>query len=303
MIMRTGALAVAAAVAALAAAGAPPAAVGAVGVSLHGTVMAAGKPLGGAQVTLFAGSRDGVSELGQARTDTSGSFGISYVKPAGGVLSVQATPAGASRLRLQSVVGVGSGGGVPAETLTTVTVDELATVATAYALGQFSGPDGIAGPSPGLENAAATAFSLADPASGKARAVVTDQDNGGANQTLATLGTLANLISLCHAAQSPQCGELLRLTAPPGGTVPADTVHAVLNLAWNPTLSLAGLYALARTATVYQPALTAPTPPGSWRCCTPTPTFTHLAASRSTPRGTSGRATTGCRGPKIPVSM
>jgi hypothetical protein len=45
LITRTGALAVA--VAALAAAGAPPAAFGAAGVSLHGTVMAAGKPLGG----------------------------------------------------------------------------------------------------------------------------------------------------------------------------------------------------------------------------------------------------------------
>ena len=142
MITRTGALAVAAAVAALAAAGAPPAEFGAAGASLHGTVMAAGKPLGGAQVTLFAGSREGVSELGQARTDTSGSFGISYVKPAAGVLYVQAAPAGASRLRLQSVVGAGSGGGVPQQAHNTVTIDELTTVATAYALAQFSGPDG-----------------------------------------------------------------------------------------------------------------------------------------------------------------
>jgi hypothetical protein len=183
-----------------------------------------------------------------------------------------------------------------------VTVDELTTVATAYALAQFSGPNGITGPSPGLENAAATAFSLADPASGKDGAVVTDQDNGGTNQTLATLSTLANLVSLCRAAQSRQCGELLRLTAPPGGTIPADTVQAVLNLARNRSLSPAGLFALARTATVCQPALTAPPPPGSWRCCTPTPTFTRQAASRSTPGATSGRATTGCRGPRIPVS-
>ena len=262
MITRTGALAVAAAVAALAAAGAPPAEFGAAGASLHGTVMAAGKPLGGAQVTLFAGSREGVSELGYARTDTAGSFGISYVKPAAGVLYVQAAPAGVSRLLLQSVVGVGSGGGVPPQTLTTVTVDELTTVAMTYALAQFSGPNGIAGPSPGLENAAATAFSLADPASGRAGAVVTDQDNGGKNQTLATLGTLANLVSLCQAGQSPQCGELLRLTAPPGGTIPGNTVQAVLNLVRDPTLSPAGLFALAQTATVYQPALTAP--PTAW---------------------------------------
>jgi len=289
--------------AALAAAGAPPAAASSPGAALRGTVMAAGKPLAGAQVTLFAGSREGVSELGYARTDSAGSFGISYVKPAAGMLYVQAAPAGASRLRLQSVVGVGSGGGVPPRTLTAVTVDELTTVATVYALAQFSGPNGIAGPSPGLENAAATAFSLADPVSGEAGTVVTDQDNGGKNQTLATLGTLANLVSLCQGAQSPQCGELLRLTAPAGGTVPADTVQAVLNLARNPSLSPAGLFTLARTAAVYQPALAArPRPPGSWRFCTPTPTFTHLAVSRSTPRETSGQPTTGCQGPRIPVS-
>ncbi len=125
-----------------------------------------------------------------------------------------------------------------------------------------SGPNGIAGPSPGLENAAATAFSLADPVSGKAGAVVTDQDNGGKNQTRATLGTLANLVSLCQAGQSPQCGELLRLTVPLGGTVPGNTVQAVLHLVRNPSLSPAGLFALARTASVYQPALTAP--PTAW---------------------------------------
>jgi hypothetical protein len=55
---------------------------------------------------------------------------------------------------------------------------------------------------------------------------------------------------------------LLRLTVPPGGAIPADTVQAVLNLARNPSLSPAGLFALARTATVYQPALTAP--PTAW---------------------------------------
>ena len=92
--------------------------------------------------------------------------------------------------------------------------------------------------------------------------MVTDQDNGGKNQTLATLGTLTNLVSLCQAGQSPQCGELLRLTVPPGGTVPENTVRAVLNLVRNPSLSPAGLVALARTASVYQPALTAP--PTAW---------------------------------------
>ena len=212
--------------------------------------------------------------------------GISYAKPEAGVLYVRAAP-GLDQPAGCKCVGRRRGPRrwVPPQTLATVTIDELTTVATAYALAQFSGPNGIAGPSPGLENAAATAFNLADPASGKAGAVVTDQDNGAKNQTLATLGTLANLVSLCEAGQSPECRDLLRLTAPPGGTVPGNTVQAVLNLVRHPSLSPAGLFALAQTATVYQPALTAPPPPGSWRSCIPKPTFTLLAASRSTPKG------------------
>jgi hypothetical protein len=47
-----------------------------------------------------------------------------------------------------------------------------------------------------------------------------------------------------------------------GRHYPGDTLQAVLNLARNPSLSPAGLFALARTATVYQPALTAP--PTTW---------------------------------------
>jgi hypothetical protein len=132
--------------------------------------------------------------------------------------------------------------------------------------------------------------------------VVTDQDNGGKNQTLATLGTLANLVSLCQAGQSPQCGELLRLTAPPGGTVPGNTVQAVLNLVRNPSLSPAGLFALARTASVYQPALTAP--PTAWILAL-LYTETDLYASGRIAidaEETSGQATTGCRGPRIPAS-
>src|SRR5215467_8080337 len=234
-----------------------PAALSAASASLHGTVTAAGKPLAGAQVTLFAGSRTGATELGHARSSGTGAFTISYTKPAAGVLYVQATVAGGSRLQLQAVAGVGQGGGVTAQTLTTVRVNELTTVAAAYALAQFSGGSGISGPSPGLENAAATAFSLANSATGKPGAVVTDTDNGTRNATLATLGTLANLVSVCAAPPSPQCTGLLGLATPPGGTTPATTVQAIVNLARNPTLSRAGLYALARTANVYQPALTA----------------------------------------------
>lgn len=228
---------------------------------LHGTVTGAGKPLQGVQVTLFAGSRSGVRELGRARTDATGAFEIPYARTAAGVLYVEAAPADARRLRLRSVVAVGEGGAVPARTTSQVRVNELATVAATYALAQFSGQHGIDGPSPGLQNAAATALALADPVTGKPGGVVTDANNGNTNETLATLNTLANLVSLC-VSDTTRCESLLRLATPPGGAAPRDTVQAVLNLVRNPTLAPAELHRLARTSNHYAPALTAP--PTAW---------------------------------------
>ena len=85
--------------------------------SLQGTVIAAGKPLTSARVTLFGSSRQGAAQLGHATTDASGRFTISYEQGSASALYVDATPSGSSRLRLRAVVGVGTGGGVQPSTL------------------------------------------------------------------------------------------------------------------------------------------------------------------------------------------
>jgi sugar lactone lactonase YvrE len=231
-------------------------------VSLQGMVTAAGNPLASARVRLFGASRAGAAELGRATTDSSGRFTISYERGTASALYVDATRPRSSRLRLRAIVGVGSGGSVQPRTLRTVAVDELTTVAAAYALAQFSSADGIEGPSPGLENAAATAFNLADSGDGKAGSVVTDADNGSKNETLATLNTLANLVSLCAPGAGLRCKALMRLATPPDGTAPSDTSEAMADLALNPILGRVALWALAHRAKVYQPTLAAP--PNAW---------------------------------------
>ncbi|WP_432165122.1 NHL repeat-containing protein [Streptomyces sp. bgisy031] len=225
--------------------------------ALHGTAASAGKPLSHADVTLFAGDRQGTRELGHATTDADGTFQIRPSRHTGSVLYVEAVPAGDRSLRLRSVVGVGPGGGVPQRLESAVTVNEFTTVAATYALAQFTDQRGITGPSPGLENAAATSYNLADPASGRPGKVVTDQNNGTKNDTLATLGTLANLVSLCApGADTGRCQDMLRLATPQHGTKPADTAQAVLNLTHNPRLATGKLYALAGRAHTYAPTLT-----------------------------------------------
>ncbi|HUJ65914.1 MAG TPA: hypothetical protein VLX59_10275, partial [Acidimicrobiales bacterium] len=118
------------------------------------------------------------------------------------------------------------------------------------------------GPSPGLENAAATALNLADPATGRPAAVVTNGNNGANNATLATLNTLANLASLCAGTTPHRCDQVMRLSTAPTGAVPGNTAAALVNLARNRTLAPAELYALARMSTTYQPSLAAP--PTAW---------------------------------------
>ena len=249
----------------LAAAGTPA------GTPLTGTVTAAGQPLRGASVTLYVGNDQGVSPLATTTTDTNGGFSLTFALPPSGVLYVvarggsptQSTSSTPGALRLLSVVGVLGGGGVPSQTLSAVTVNELTTVATVYSLSQFFSASGISGPGPGLENAAATVFSLANPATGLPGAVVTDSDNGARNTTLATLNTLSSLVQLCASGASPsRCRAFLTLTTPVGGTRSLNTVQAIENLAKNPTLSPARLWTLARAASGYQPVLSHP--PTAW---------------------------------------
>jgi hypothetical protein len=230
---------------------------------LRGKVTAAGQPLADGRVVLYVGERSAVTELGEAETDSSGSFQLSYTSPQQGVLYVEVTTTASSKLTLRSVVGVaGDTGGVGPAPSTDVTVNELTTAATSFSLAQFSEQDGISGPSPGLQNAAATAFNLANMVDGTAGAVVTNEDNGANNDTLATLGTLANLVSLCAPSSSARCDELLRLSTPPGGETPPNTAAALVNLARNPALAPRQLFQLVRGVDTAAPALTSA--PGAW---------------------------------------
>jgi hypothetical protein len=97
---------------------------------LHGTVTAGGRQLAGAHEVLAIGSRTGASELADSTTGATGSFDLTYGPPTSGVLYVEPTSPSTGKLVLRSVVGVvGTAGGVAPQMVSTVTVDELTTVA------------------------------------------------------------------------------------------------------------------------------------------------------------------------------
>jgi len=145
---------------------------------------------------------------------------------------------------------------------TSVTVNEVSTVAAAYALAGFAtdathvSSSGTALAQVGVANAFANAANLASLSTGTALAA-TPSGNGTVPQ--AEIGTLANVLAHCINIGGTPCSTLMQTATSDGtstGTIPTDTATAAINIAHNPGANVATLYGLASTA-VFAPALTA----------------------------------------------
>lgn len=225
--------------------------------SLSGSVTAAARPLASSRVTLFAAGRSRSVPLAAATTRRDGRFRISYSLPRGDAVLYVVASGGRSRagsaLRLASVAGT------VAAPIRRVRVNELTTVAVAYALNRFVHGARISGPSPGLGNAAATVANLITPATGGLSPVIARSPNGNATDTLATFRTLASILAGCTGGTARDCGRLLSTAAPPRGPRPPDTLAAAWAIARNPVHDARAIFRLRRSP-VYGPGLrSAPT--------------------------------------------
>jgi streptogramin lyase len=115
-----------------------------------------------------------------------------------------------------------------------VYVGEITTVAAAWALAQFSTSATDIGSSPtnlvGMENAFLDAQLLANPTNGYPPVL-------GSNRTVETkkIYALANALAACVNSDGTKgCSALFSAATPSGGTAPADTFRAALNIVRNP---------------------------------------------------------------------
>jgi len=240
---------------------------------LAGTVMSGSQPVAGSTVAAFtAGAAGGsATPIGQASTDHSGKFNISGFSPAPAAgqivyLVAQGGDAGAggnSATRMISVAGpycAVAGCGFPS----TMTIDELSTVASAYSLAKFidlaGGGVKLSGASPGIANAAANVNHLVDVTSGQAAAFLDSAGCAGASAppncaSLEKLDTLANLATACVSSSGPGTSACTGLFRQAGSA--NDTLSALFAIASTPAArnNAAGLYALAPATPVYTPAL------------------------------------------------
>ena len=147
-----------------------------------------------------------------------------------------------------------------------ITVNEISTIAAAYAFAGFASDpthvssSGSALDATALSNAGNTIQNLENPNAGVANAT-TPGGNGTVPQ--AEIDTLANILAACINSTglgSTQCNTLF-MNATNGGAQPVDTATAAVNIAHNPGANVANLIGLQTPSSPFQPMLSAtPTP-------------------------------------------
>lgn len=254
-------------------------------LSLHGTLYGGSAPLGGANVAVYsvtAGSGQKSQLLAQTSSDANGQFELNGDCSSGSSsTSVYIVAQSASNTAIELVAMLGACANSPA----VINVNELTTVAAAYALNAFITGEAIAGGTPGLPNAISTAALLVDPGSGATGGSLPTAQacTGNASplncEALVKLNSLANALTACTAAASSTasaCAALMACstanavdngagscTAPDATTLPTTTWQAILSIARNPGLvSAAGLFNIAAASNVYSPAT--PAAPNDW---------------------------------------
>ncbi len=246
------------------------------GARLSGIVQGGQQPISGSGVSMYAAGTSGYGTGATAllsssvSTDSKGNFTISgnYSCPSASsqvYLIARGGNAGSGD-NGQAVLMAALGNCGSLDPNSTIKINEVTSVAAVYALSQFMKPGSTAvGTSSsnvtGLVNAFQTAASLVDISAGTVR-TVTHGGNGTVPQT--TINSLADIIASCvdASASSSACSALFTAATPSGGTAPADTLAAVLDIALNPGNNVATLYKVIPAAAPFQPSLTGA--PNDW---------------------------------------
>ena len=259
------------------------------GSTLKGEVHGGQQPISGAAVYLYAANTTGYGSAslslltsGTGRTeDVNGNY---YVTTAAdgtfGITGDYTCPSATSQVYLYSVGGSsGSGTNSAAGLLaglgacgnlatgTFVMVNEVSTIATAYAISGFatdathvSSSTSTSGQT-GIANAFTAITNLEAVSTGAALATTPAANGGNGIVPQAEIDTLANILAGCinsTGSGSSGCTTLLGTATNSSGAEPADTATAAINIAHSSGANTSALYGLATASAPFQPTLTGP---------------------------------------------
>src|SRR5438093_4521796 len=162
-------------------------------------------------VSLFEATTGQPTMLGQATTDASGQFSIRYTRGTSHSIFFVTADVGHG-VEFVSILGP--------KLPSSVTLNELTTVAASYSMAQFLRSSVISGNSFGLQLAAGINDNIVVPASGQSSAVLLSSPNADQTNSLRSTRSLANLLAAC--VQDPTVtATLFALTTPAGGSLRA----------------------------------------------------------------------------------
>ena len=263
--------------------------------TMQGRVHGGQQPVSGATIQLYKANLTGATIAATplitstVTTDGAGGFTISgtYTCQASDLLYITATGGnpGVSGALNNSALAMMAGLGPCSTVLGTnrfISINELTTVATAWALSPFMtrptqlsvAADNVMG----LTQAFATVNKLVDTNTGMVGgpALV-----AGATLPVSEINTLADILAACvntvdsGTAQSSQCSNIFTTISP--GNSPTDIISAAIYLARQPKTAVS-LYSMATPSSPFQPTLTAA--PTSW-----TIAINYTGGGLSTPKG------------------
>jgi len=203
---------------------------------------------------------------GVIMTNSGGSFGITndYTCPSSGaqvyIVATGGNSGSGTNANLALMAALGSCGNLSGSTY--ISMNELTTVGSVYALAPFMTGIANVGSSSantaGLANAFADVNTLTNTGTG---AVPGAAAPTGATVPVAELNTLADILASCinssgGTGAQTNCGMLFAAATPAGGTAPTDTVTAAMDIAQNPGHNVNALYVLSGATPPFQPTLT-----------------------------------------------
>jgi hypothetical protein len=128
---------------------------------------------------------------------------------------------------------------------TTVTINEMTTVASVWTHAQFLDGSAIKGPALSLRIAAGNVPNFVDLQSGGWGTTIQDPLNSGQTPTMANFATLADVIAGCvTSATADACPKLYTASTPPKGDAPNDTLMAAQSIARAPWYQPTRVFAL-----------------------------------------------------------
>ncbi len=255
------------------------------GAALQGMVHGGQQPIVGAHVYLYAANTTGYGNAAVSLLESAGGTSVDgngnyyYPTQSGGTFSVTGDftcPSAGSQVYLYAVggdpgLGQGTNGAIglmaalgtcgSLSSAPYVVINEVSTIATAYALAGFatdathvSSSSTTLATATDVPNAFATVTNLESLGRGVALAT-TPAGNGVVPQS--EIDTLADILGACVNSAGPSstpCSTLFS-NAMNGNSQPVETATAAINIAHNPGANVATLYGLLPTNLPFQPTL------------------------------------------------